>query len=132
MIIYTSCTFDLFHAGRVFLLSECRKLAGPDGKVVVALNTDAFAAVYKGRAPVCPYEDRETVLRACQHVDEVVRNANGADSKPTIEAVGPDLIVIGVDWAERDHHAQMPFTNQWLAERQISLIYVPAPPADLY
>jgi hypothetical protein len=41
-----------------------------------------------------------------------VRNAYGQDSKPTIEAVRSDLLVIGVDWAARDYHAQMSFTNQ--------------------
>jgi hypothetical protein len=56
-----------------------------------------------------------------------VRNAYGQDSKPTIEAVRSDLIVIGVDWAARDYHAQMSFTNQWLADHDISLIYVPHP-----
>lgn len=35
--------------------------------------------------------------------------------------------MIGVDWAARDYHAQMAFTNQWLADRNISLIYVPRP-----
>jgi glycerol-3-phosphate cytidylyltransferase-like family protein len=64
---------------------------------------------------------------ACRYVDEVVRNAYGQDSKPTLEAVRPDLIVIGVDWAARDYHAQMSFTNQWLADHDISLIYVPHP-----
>jgi glycerol-3-phosphate cytidylyltransferase len=112
MIVYTGGTFDLFHSGHAFLLSQCRKLAGPDGKVVVALNTDQFAASYKGRPPIGCYSEREAVLMAC---------------KPTIEAVRPDLIVIGVDWAARDYHAQMSFTNQWLADHDISLIYVPHP-----
>jgi glycerol-3-phosphate cytidylyltransferase-like family protein len=64
---------------------------------------------------------------ACPYVDEVVRNAYGQDNMPTIEALRPDLIVIGVDWAPRDYHAQMSFTNHWLADHDISLIYVPQP-----
>jgi glycerol-3-phosphate cytidylyltransferase len=127
MIVYTGGTFDLFHAGHTYLLSQCRKLAGTDGKVVVSLNTDSFAATYKGKPPVCTYAEREAVLRGCRHVDEVIRNAYGQDSKPTIEAVRPDLIVIGIDWAGRDYHAQMAFTNQWLDDHGISLMYVPHP-----
>lgn len=127
MITYTGGTFDLFHAGHVFLLRECRKLAGPEGQVVVALNTDTFVATYKGKPPVCSYAEREAVLLACRHVDEVIKNSHGADSKPAIEAVNPDLLVIGVDWALKDYYAQMGFTPQWLDERGISLIYVPHP-----
>lgn len=124
MILYTGGTFDLFHAGHAALLAECRKLAGVDGKVVVALNTDAFIASYKGRPPVLEYKEREAVLRSCRYVDEVVRNAMGADSRPTIEAVQPDIIAIGADWATRDYFQQMNFTPQWLGERGITLVYV--------
>jgi glycerol-3-phosphate cytidylyltransferase len=127
MIVYTGGTFDLFHAGHAYLLSQCRKLAGPGGKVVVALNTDQFVASYKGRAPVGLYVEREAVLLACRHVDEVIRNAFGADSKPTIEAVRPDVIAIGIDWASKDYYAQMQFSQQWLDDRGISLIYLPHP-----
>jgi cytidyltransferase-like protein len=117
-------TFDMFHAGHAALLGECRKLAGQDGTVVVALNTDSFVASYKGSSPVCSYEEREAVLRSCRYVDEVVRNAMGADSRPTIEAVGPDIIAIGVDWAGKDYYAQMGFDARWLTQRGITLVYV--------
>jgi glycerol-3-phosphate cytidylyltransferase len=125
MIAYSGGTLDLFHAGHAFLLRQCRKLGGPDGTVVVALNTDEFVEAYKGKPPVCTYAEREAVLLACRYVDRVVPNTGGADSKPTIEAVRPDLIVIGVDWAAKDYYAQMQFTPQWLDERGISLVYVP-------
>lgn len=127
MIMYSGGTFDLFHAGHAYLLQQCRKLAGPDGKVVVALHTCAFVAAYKGKAPVGSYADRESVLLSCRHVDEVIRNAYGADSKPTIEAVRPDIIAIGIDWASRDYYAQMQFSQQWLDDRGISLVYLPHP-----
>lgn len=123
-IVYTGGTFDMFHAGHAALLAECRKLSGPDGRVVVALNTDEFIRTYKGRTPVCTYEERKAVLHSCQYVDDVVENHGGADSRPTIEKVQPDIIAIGVDWACRDYCAQMGFTIWWLAERKITLVYV--------
>jgi cytidyltransferase-like protein len=127
MIVYTGGTFDLFHAGHVYLLSQCRKLAGEGGSVVVSLNTCAFVAAYKGKSPVNMYEERESVLLACRHVDQVVRNAFGQDSKPTIEAVRPDVIAIGIDWAQKDYYAQMEFDQRWLDDRNISLVYLPHP-----
>ena len=127
MIIYSGGTFDMFHAGHAFLLAQCRKLAGPDGKVVIALNPDAFVASYKGKPPVCSYAERAAVLNAVRYVDEVVRNQYGADSKPTIEMVRPDIIAIGVDWAAKDYYRQMGFSPEWLDERDISLVYIPHP-----
>jgi glycerol-3-phosphate cytidylyltransferase len=55
----------------------------------------------------------------------VVPNSGGADSKPTIDLVEPDLIVIGSDWARRYYHKQMGFTQDWLDERGIGLMYLP-------
>lgn len=124
MIVYTGGSFDLFHAGHAALLRECRKLAGENGKVVVSLNTDGFIASYKRKAPVCNYDERQAVLAACRYVDEVVANRMGADSRPTIEAVRPDIIAIGVDWATKDYYQQMAFDQEWLTARNITLVYV--------
>jgi len=119
--VYTGGTFDLFHAGHVNFLSKCARL----GEVVVSLNTDEFIESYKGKPPVCSYEERKTVLEACIWVNQVIPNEGGADSKPSIESVKPDYIAIGTDWARRDYYLQMQFTQDWLDERDISLIYIP-------
>lgn len=125
MIVYTGGTFDLFHAGHVQFLRRCSELAGPQGRVVVSLNTDGFIERYKGRPPVIAYVDREACLMACRYVDTVIPNVGEEDSKVAIEITGPDLVVIGDDWAKRDYHAQMGFTERWLAERHIRLLYIP-------
>lgn len=119
--VYTGGTFDLFHAGHVRLLARCADL----GDVTVALNTDEFIFTYKGKYPICSYEERREVLLACNYVADVVPNEEGADSRPTIERVRPDIIAIGSDWARKDYYAQMGFTQDWLDERDISLIYIP-------
>ncbi len=119
--IYTGGTFDLFHSGHVNFLGKCADL----GEVVVALNTDEFIAGYKGKPPVCSFSERLAVLEACVWVDKVIPNYAGADSRPAIESVRPNIIAIGTDWARRDYHAQMGFDQDWLDERDISLIYIP-------
>jgi glycerol-3-phosphate cytidylyltransferase len=124
LIVYTGGTFDLFHAGHVKLLRECRTLAGMDGRVVVSLNTDEFVQRYKNLIPTHPYEDRRTILEACRYVDLVVRNAGDEDSKVAIDVIRPNIIAIGEDWRGRDYHAQMGFVPGWLAERGIEIIYV--------
>ncbi len=123
--VYTGGTFDLFHYGHVRLLHSCKNLAGVDGKVIVALNTDEFIEAYKGRPPVIPFEGRRAVLEACRYVDVVIPNTGGADSKPAILAAKPDMIAVGSDWKDRDYYAQMGFSEAWLKERGIGLIYLP-------
>ena len=71
------------------------------------------------------YQEREAVLLACRYVDHVIPNHGGPDSKPSILAVKPDLIVIGSDWAKKDYYKQMQFTSDWLDEHGIGLAYVP-------
>lgn len=120
-VVYTGGTFDLFHAGHVEFLRRCSEL----GKVVVSLNTDEFIEEYKGKPPVISYRDREAVLLACRYVEDVIPNTGGADSKPAIEEVMPDIIAVGTDWARRDYYAQMDFDQDWLDSRDIALIYIP-------
>lgn len=124
-VVYTGGTFDLFHAGHTKFLQSCRRIAGDDGYVLISLNTDEFVEAYKGKPPVMTFEERKTVLLACKYVNSVVPNLSGADSKPTIMTYEPDFIVIGDDWAKKDYYAQMQFTQEWLDEQDIQLVYVP-------
>ena len=127
--VYTGGTFDLFHEGHVRLLRQCARLAGT-GEVVVSLNSDEFISRYKGKPPVVPYAHRREVLESCRWVSRVVTNTGGADSRPAIESVAPQVVAIGVDWAPpKDYHAQMGFTQEWLDERGIVLVYLHREPA---
>lgn len=122
---YTGGTFDLFHAGHVDLLKQCKWLSGESGEVVVSLNTDEFISRYKGKCPIMNYTERETVLLACRYVDRVIPNDGGEDSRPTILKVKPDFIVVGSDWATKDYYKQMGFDQNWLDQHGISLVYFP-------
>lgn len=121
LTVYTGGTFDLYHSGHANFLARCAEL----GDVVVSLNTDEFIEAYKGKAPIISYAEREAVLLSCRSVSAVIPNCGGADSKPAIEMSSPDIIAIGSDWARRDYYAQMGFTQDWLDDRGISLIYIP-------
>lgn len=122
IVLYTGGTFDLFHSGHANFLKHCRKISS---KVIVALNTDDFVKRYKGAFPIIGYNDRMDVLLSCKYVDEVIENSNGEDSKPAISKVGPDIIAIGDDWARKDYYKQMNFTQKWLDENNITLVYIP-------
>lgn len=124
--VYTGGTFDLFHAGHVKFLRRCKEIAGSTGQVIVSLNTDEFIKEYKGKPPIISYEDRKLILESCKYVDSVMQNYGGADSKESIIlAQLIDVIAIGSDWARKDYYKQMNFTQDWLDEENISLIYIP-------
>lgn len=120
-VVYTGGTFDLFHRGHANFLRQCKKI----GYVVVSLNTDEFVKQYKGNAPIMTFEERRDVLLTCQYVDEVIANFGGADSKPAILSVKPNFICIADDWAKKDYYAQMQFTQEWLDQHDITLLYIP-------
>ena len=123
--VYTGGTFDLFHSGHVNLLKRCRDIAGPEGRVIVSLNTDEFIEKYKGNPPTLSYSERREVLLGCRYVDSVIPNTGGVDSKPAILRANPNYIVIGSDWAKKDYYKQMGFTQKWLDDRGIGLCYIP-------
>jgi glycerol-3-phosphate cytidylyltransferase len=118
MTIYTGGTFDILHIGHINFLNHCKKL----GDVTVALNTDEFIERYKGKKPLFSYEERKTHLLSI--VSRVIPN-DSEDSRPTILSVKPDVIAIGTDWAIKDYYKQMSFTQDWLDEQNITLIYIP-------
>jgi glycerol-3-phosphate cytidylyltransferase len=121
LTVYTGGTFDLIHSGHVNFLRQCAEI----GQVTVALNTDEFIKAYKGKPPIMTYNERKAVLWELRCVHKVIANEGGSDSTQAIEAVDPDVIAIGSDWARRDYYKQMGFTQDWLDERNIMLLYIP-------
>jgi len=120
--VYTGGTFDLFHRGHVNFLRQCREIGN---YVVVSLNTDDFIERYKGKPPIMNYDERKEVLLSCRYVDEVIPNTDGEDSKPAILTIQPKFVIIGSDWAKKDYYKQMNFTQKWLDDNNIILVYLP-------
>jgi cytidyltransferase-like protein len=121
---YNGGSYDVLHSGHLYVFRQMRALAGPDGEVVIGLNTDEFVERFKGHPTVQKLEERIEIVSSIRYVDRVVVNTGGEDSKPVVEAVMPDVIAVGADWSgdgwER-YCAQMQFSLEWLAEREIRL-----------
>lgn len=129
MIVLNCGTYDLLHPGHLYVFRQLRQMAGvgQQGVVVVGLNSDEFVLEFKGHPPVQSYRERYEMLAAMKDIDFVVENIGGADSKPMIEAVKPDIIAAGHDWYSQDdskYCEQMGFTMDWLGERGIELRYL--------
>lgn len=125
LTVFTAGTFDLVHSGHVNFLRQCAML----GEVFVALNTDEFIERYKGKRPIMTYQERYDILTEFESVDAVFANSGEENCSETIEGILKthpiDIIAIGSDWARKDYYKQMGFTQDWLDERGISLIYIP-------
>jgi cytidyltransferase-like protein len=116
--------FDLFHAAHVAALQAARRVAGPTGTLLVAVNSDAFMAHYK-RKPM--HTDRKRVLDVIESglADEVFVWEGPEGQAEQILAATPDVYVAGTDWLAKDLAQQLHIpTLAWFDENAISLLYL--------
>ena len=72
-IVWLNGTFDVLHMGHINLFRHARKLAGPEGKVVVGTDSDERVRELKGPTrPINNIFDRLDFLRAIKYIDGVV------------------------------------------------------------
>jgi rfaE bifunctional protein nucleotidyltransferase chain/domain len=95
-VVLTNGCFDLLHPGHVALLEAARS----EGDVlVVAVNSDVSVRGLKGPGrPLIPEAERSEVLLALEAVDRVVIY-DDPTPRAVIEALLPDVLVKGADWA---------------------------------
>lgn len=96
-VVFTNGVFDLLHPGHVRYLAEARRLGDA---LIVGLNGDRSVRINKGPdRPLTPEAERAEMLDALACVDAVV-----VFDEPTphelINALQPDVLVKGADWAE--------------------------------
>lgn len=119
-------TFDHVHIGHVELFTACRRMAGPDGRVVVAVNADAFVERFKGHRPDQSQAYRMTMVRAMRDVDEVVRNTGDEYAGVVIGRYPGCILAVGDDWAPpKDYLAQLHVDRSFLDERGVRIEFVP-------
>jgi D-beta-D-heptose 7-phosphate kinase / D-beta-D-heptose 1-phosphate adenosyltransferase len=96
-VVFTNGCFDLVHPGHVSLLSQARS-AGD--RLIVGLNSDQSVKRLKGDSrPVQAQAARSTVLASLAAVDMVVVFDEDTPLE-LIEALRPDILVKGADYAE--------------------------------
>jgi cytidyltransferase-like protein len=66
--VYVDVVCDLFHAGHASFFRRARALGD---RLVVGVVADEDVATYKAR-PICTFEERVAVVRACRYVDAVL------------------------------------------------------------
>ncbi len=95
-LVFTNGCFDLLHPGHLRYLAEAKSLGQA---LLVGLNSDRSITALKGpERPICPQAVRAEMLAGLAAVDAVVIFDELTPLK-LIEALKPDILVKGGDWA---------------------------------
>ncbi|AOY57669.1 cytidyltransferase-related protein [Desulfococcus multivorans] len=98
-VVFTNGCFDLLHVGHVRYLTAARRLGG---LLVVGLNSDDSVRRIKGPLrPIIGQAERAEVLCGLACVD-FVTIFDEPDPLALIQAIQPDILVKGADWALQD------------------------------
>jgi len=97
--VFTNGVFDLLHRGHVEYLEEARALGD---RLVVGVNSDGSARRLKGPSrPIVGERDRVALVAALACVDLALLFEDDTPLR-LIEAVRPDVLVKGADYAPAD------------------------------
>ncbi len=90
-------SFDLLHAGHLFMIHEARLQAD---RLIVALNSDASIQKYKSKdRPIVPLRYRLEMMAALEFVDFVTWFEE-TDPRALLEKIKPDVHVNGAEYGE--------------------------------
>ncbi len=103
MVVYTVCTFDLFHVGNLELLENCKTLGDI---VAVGVASDDVVNLYKPNVPVIPLNQRLAMLAALRCVD-IVRPYHELEYVSACKELNADIFVIGEDWGRKTHNLEV-------------------------
>jgi D-beta-D-heptose 7-phosphate kinase/D-beta-D-heptose 1-phosphate adenosyltransferase len=118
-VVFTNGCFDILHQGHFALFEYCRELAGEDGKVILALDTDERIRQTKGNYVLGnedpmnhaqrPYNNefqrhinlqppRENPLNKKPFADDIRFFDTDQDLVRLVKLIQPDIMVKGADW----------------------------------
>jgi cytidyltransferase-like protein len=104
LTIVTNGKFDVLHTGHFNILNFCRTIAGPDGNLIVLIDSDERIEKGNCRAPIVGEEIRRVNLKKLMYgtrkmVDDVQIFSTDKLLHFLIKENNPDFIVKGSEWA---------------------------------
>ncbi|MFX1391044.1 MAG: adenylyltransferase/cytidyltransferase family protein [Promethearchaeota archaeon] len=91
--ILVAGTFDIIHAGHIYLINEAAKL----GDVYVVVATDKNRELFSGKRPILSQEQRVEIIKNLKNVRDARLGRNDNDTLKTVEEINPDMILLGPD-----------------------------------
>ena len=112
MKVFVNGCFDVLHVGHFNMLSFCKRLAGPNGIVIVAIDSDERVRELKGKGPIFKAFERRHALYKLEYpnfigikkgmVDIVDEFKTDDELISLINSVHkPDLMVKGIEWKSK-------------------------------
>jgi glycerol-3-phosphate cytidylyltransferase len=95
---FTCGVFDLFHAGHVLMLKECKEHCD---YLIVALNKaeNISTAINPGKKkPLFTIEERKLIMASCRYVDEVLEYNSEEELLEIMKAKKIDVRFLGEDY----------------------------------
>lgn len=94
MTVLVTGTFDGLHKGHEDLFRQAKVLGD---RLVVVVGRDATVEAVKGHRPRLGEEERRKAVETCPLVDEAILGGTGEDKLAVIEAVRPEVVLLGYD-----------------------------------
>jgi D-beta-D-heptose 7-phosphate kinase/D-beta-D-heptose 1-phosphate adenosyltransferase len=95
-VVFTNGCYDVLHPGHIRLLEAARSLGDV---LMLALNTDASVQRLKGPTRPLIAQDQRAELAAALAAVDAVTFFDEDTPRDLIEAVLPDVLIKGADWA---------------------------------
>ncbi len=114
--VITYGTFDLLHYGHINLLRRAKEMGD---YLIVALSTDYFNEIDKGKKTYFSYEQRKQLLEAVRYVDLVIPEENWEQKINDMHEYHIDTFVMGDDWKGK---------FDFLRDEGVDVVYLPRTP----
>ena len=114
--VITYGTFDLLHYGHINLLKKAKALGD---YLIVAVSTDEFNLIEKGKNCCFSYEKRKALVEAIRYVDLVIPETSWEQKKSDMHEYHIDAFVIGDDWKGK---------FDFLKDEGVDVVYLPRTP----
>ena len=111
---FTAGAFDLFHAGHVVMLQECKEICD---YLLVGIETDPSLDRPWKNKPIQSLVERQIQVKGCKYVDETIVYQSEAELEEILSTIDIDVRIMGDE--PRDH----PVTGMEICEKRGIEIY---------
>jgi rfaE bifunctional protein nucleotidyltransferase chain/domain len=102
--VWTNGCFDVLHRGHIELFKKCYELAGPEGTVIVGIDSDERVRKNKGSGrPINTVSDRLEMLMSIRYIDQVdVFDSDDKLRELIRDVYKPDVMIVGDEYGNKE------------------------------